>query len=202
MRRGLISVGLFAAFVVIVTLSRHHATTSTTTTTTSSTTTSIAPSTTTTTTTLASANGSTCQGSDFSGAGGLSQGAAGTIYTSFTLTKTTPGSCTLNGWPVISLANQAGAALAEHTIKIPSPGNPGNFLTPAANHAPSTLTLTQGSTTSFSVSFSDVTTGTQACATVAVVRVGTGVGSSTTPIALTYPLEPCNAGTLNVSPFY
>ncbi len=200
MRRGLISVGLFAAFVIIVTLSRHHATTSTTTTTTSTSTTTIAQST--TTTTLASANGSTCQGSDFSGAGGLSQGAAGTIYTSFTLTKSTPGSCTLNGWPVISLANQAGAALAEHTIRIPSPGNPGNFLTPAANRAPTTLTLTQGSTTSFSVSFSDVTTGTQACPTVAVVRVGTGVGTSTTPIALTYPLEPCNAGTLNVSPFY
>ena len=200
MRRGLISVGLFAAFVIIVTLSRHHATTSTTTTTTATSTTTIAQST--TTTTLASANGSTCQGSDFSGAGGLSQGAAGTIYTSFTLTKSTPGSCTLNGWPVISLANQAGAALAEHTIRIPSPGNPGNFLTPAANRAPTTLTLTQGSTTSFSVSFSDVTTGTQACPTVAVVRVGTGVGTSTTPIALTYPLEPCNAGTLNVSPFY
>ncbi len=200
MRRGLISVGLFAAFVIIVTLSRHHATTSTTTTTTATSTTTIAQST--TTTTLASANGSTCQGSDFSGAGGLSQGAAGTIYTSFTLTKSTPGSCTLNGWPVISLANQAGAALAAHTIRIPSPGNPGNFLTPAANRAPTTLILTQGSTTSFSVSFSDVTTGTQACPTVAVVRVGTGVGTSTTPIALTYPLEPCNAGTLNVSPFY
>ena len=201
MKRGLISVGLFAAFVVIVTLSRHHAATTptTTATTTTTTTTVVAP---TTTTSVASANGSTCQGSDFSGAGGLSQGAAGTIYTSFTLTKSTPGSCTLNGWPVIGLASQSGATLPERTVEIPSPGNPGSFLIPAANRAPTTLTLSQGSTTSFSMSFSDVAVGSQSCASVAVVRVGTGVGSSTTPIALTYPIQPCNGGTLNVSPFY
>ena len=131
----------------------------------------------------------------------MSQGAAGTIYTSFTLTKSTPGSCTLKGWPVLGLENQAGASLPERTVEIPSSGHPGNFLTPAANRAPATLTLQQGSTTTFSVSFNDVT-GAQACPFAAVVRVGTGVGSSVTSISLTYPIQPCNGGTLDVSPFY
>ncbi len=202
MKRALVSLAIFFAFVVIVTVSRHHTTpTSATTTTTSTSTTTSTTST--TTTTLASANGSTCRGADFSGTGGLSQGAAGTIYTSFTLTKTTSGSCTLKGWPVLGLANQAGATLPERTIEIPSSGNPGNFLTPAANHAPTTLTLDQGSTTTFSVFFNDVTTGAgSTCPSVAVVRVGTGVGSSQASIPLTYPIQPCSGGTLNVSPFY
>ena len=202
MKRALISLALFFAFVAIVTVSRYHSTTTpTTTTTTTSTTTTVAPST--TTTTVASADGSTCTGSDFSGSAGLSQGAAGTIYTSFTLTKTTPGSCTLKGWPLLGLESRTGATLPERTVEVPAAGNPGSFLTPAANRAPTTLTLQQGSKTSFSVAFSDVTTGTETtCPTAAVVLVGTGVGASTTSISLTYPIQPCNHGTLIASPFY
>ena len=202
MKRALISLALFFAFVAIVTVSRYHSTTTPTTTTTStSTTTTVASST--TTTSVASANGSTCAGSDFTGSAGLSQGAAGTIYTSFTLTKTTPGSCTLKGWPLLGLENRAGVTLPERTVEVPSSGNPANFLTPAANHAPTTLTLQEGSKTSFSVAFNDVTTGTETtCPTAAVVLVGTGVGTSTTSISLTYPIQPCNHGTLVASPFY
>ncbi len=202
MKRALISLALFFAFVAIVTVSRYHSTTTTTSTTTStSTTTTVVSST--TTTSVASANGSTCAGSDFSGSAGLSQGAAGTIYTSFTLTKTTPGSCTLKGWPLLGLENRAGVTLPERTVEVPSTGNPGSFLTPAANQPPTTLTLQQNSKTSFSVAFSDVTTGTEtSCPTAAVVLVGTGVGTSTTSISSTYPIQPCNHGTLVASPFY
>lgn len=202
MKRALISLALFFAFVVVVTVSRHHTTPNTTTTTT---TTSVSTTTTSTavTTTTALANGSTCQGADFTGVFGLSQGAAGTIYTSVTLTKSTPGSCTLKGWPVLGLKNQAGAVLAERTIDVPSSSDTVNFLNPKANHAPTTLSLTQGSGTTFSMAFSDVPTGSAtSCPTAAVVIVGTGVGATTSSISLTYPIQPCNGGTLIVSPFY
>ncbi len=201
MKRALISLAIFFAFVVAVTVSRHHTTSTTTTTTTAS----VSTTTTTTpvTTTTASANGSTCQGADFAGVFGLSQGAAGTIYTSVTLTKSTPGSCTLKGWPVLGLKSQAGAVLAERTVEVPSSSDTVNFLNPKANHAPTTLTLTQGSTTTFSLAFSDVPTGSAtSCPTAAVVSVGTGVGSTSASISLTYPIEPCNGGTLIASPFY
>lgn len=200
MKRALISLALFFAFVVVITVSRHHTTPGTTTTTTSVSTTTTS---TAVTTTTASANGSTCQGSDFTGVFGLSQGAAGTIYTSVTLTKSTSGSCTLKGWPVLGLKSRAGAVLAERTVEVPSSSDTVNFLNPKANHAPTTLTLNQGSTTTFSLAFSDVPTGSAtSCPTAAVVSVGTGVGATTSLISLTYPIEPCNDGTLIASPFY
>ena len=36
------------------------------------------------------------------------EGAAGTIYASVTLTKTTAGTCTLKGWPILTLSDRLG----------------------------------------------------------------------------------------------
>ncbi len=196
MRRAVISLALFFAFVAVVTLGRihAHATTTTTSTTTSSTTTS-------TTTTIAGP--AACSGSDFTGTFNLAQGAAGTISTSATLVKRTTGTCTLDGWPVLGLRSASGAALPEQTVEVPTAGNPANFISSAANQPPKVLTLVQGSSVSFSVAYSDVTSGTETtCPNAAVVTVAVAVGGPVLPITLEYPIAPCDSGLLRVSPFY
>jgi len=193
-RRGLISVAIFIAFVAIYTAVRHSTTTPTTTTT------STATSTTTTSTTLAN---SACKASDFSGAYNEGQGAAGTIEASVTLTKSTAGSCTLKGWPLMTLQDRLGAVLPVHLVDVPSSsGNAIQFDTAAANKAPTTLTLHQNSTTTFSLAYSDVPTGATACesaVTLSVQFVASGAAINVTP---QYAVQPCNAGQIWVSPFY
>ncbi len=206
MRRGLISVAIFAAFVVIYTLSRHATDTSTTTTTTSTTTTTAAHSTTTTTSTLAS---STCSGSAFSGTYNEGQGAAGTIYASVTLTKTTPGSCTVDGWPLVTLQNKLGGLVAVTPIDVPKAGNGFQFLTgtasdltSAANHAPSALSLTQNQSVTFALAYSDVTVGTQACGSGVSMSVQFATDGSTVGLTPPSPIQPCDNGQIWLSPFY
>jgi hypothetical protein len=89
--RALKSLAIFAAFVVIYTLSRHviHSTTTTTTTTT----TTAAHSTTTTTSTTPPASDA-CEGQNFSGLYNTGEGAAGTVYATVTLTNTGAHECT------------------------------------------------------------------------------------------------------------
>ncbi len=193
MRRGLISVAIFVAFVAIYALSRHVAGTSTTTTSTSTTSTS------TTSTTLAS---TACQAGDFAGAYNQGEGAAGTIYASVTLTKSTAGSCTLRGWPRITLQDRLGAVLTSKVIDVPSASNQFQFLATQANAAPTTLTLHQNGTTTFSLAYSDVQTGATACesaVTLSVQFVANGAAIAVTP---QYAVQPCNGGQLLVSPFY
>ncbi len=197
MRRGIISVAIFVAFVVIFTVSRHAITTTTTTTTAQppSTTTSMV----TTTTTLAS---TTCDASDFSGVYDEGEGAAGTIYASVTLTKTTAGSCTLNGWPLITLSDKLGAVLPSSTVDVPSAGDDIQFPSAQANAKPSTVTLSMNSTTTFSLAYSDVQTGNTACpsaVTLSVQFVASGAAVAVTP---QYAVQPCDGGRLWVSPFY
>ncbi|HTT58481.1 MAG TPA: DUF4232 domain-containing protein [Acidimicrobiales bacterium] len=208
MRRGLISVAIFAAFVVIFTLSRHAIDTSTTTTTTarSTTTTTLAASTTTTTTTLAS---STCSGSSFSGTYNEGQGAAGTIYASVTLTKTTPGSCTVDGWPLVTLQDKLGGVVTLTPIDVPQAGNDFQFLTgtasdltSAANRAPSSLTLTQSQSVTFALAYSDVPVGTQACGNGVSMSVQFAVDGATVGLTPPSPIQPCDTGQIWLSPFY
>jgi len=192
-RRGLISVAIFIAFIAIYTLGRHGFGTSTTTTTT--TTTSLA----TTTTTLAS---TACSANDFSGAYNEGQGAAGTVEASVTLTKSTAGSCTLKGWPLMTLQDRLGAVLKSTLVDVPSSADRHQFSGAQANHAPTTLTLNQNSTTTFSLAYSDVPTGAAACesaVTLSVQFVANGPVINVTP---PYPVQPCNQGQIWVSPFY
>jgi hypothetical protein len=120
--RALKSLAIFAAFVAIYTVSRHvvHSTPSTTTSTTiPHTTTTTPPSG--TTTTLAS---TACGGSDFTGVYNEGEGAAGTIEASVTLTKTTAGSCDLQGWPILTLQDKLGAVLTTAPVDVPSARSP------------------------------------------------------------------------------
>lgn len=198
MSRALKSLAIFAAFVVIFVISRHAIDPSTTTTTTSSTTTS----TSTTTTTTAAVIGSTCKGSDFTGVFNEGEGAAGTITASVTLTKTTPGTCTLKGWPILTLQDTDGALLVSSTIN-ESPSNaPIQFPSAQANRAAALLTLATQSKTTFSLAYSDVPTSTAVCPTAQTLSVQIAKGESAATVTLTVPIQPCNRGTIWVSPFY
>jgi len=105
-RRGITSAAIFVAFIVIITLSRHviDQTSSTTTTVTTPpvTTTSVAA-----TTTTAASSATTCQGSAFSGLFNEGEGAAGTVYASVTLTKRSAGTCSIKGWPILTLQDKS-----------------------------------------------------------------------------------------------
>ena len=164
---------IFFAFVIIFVFSRHYLTTTTTTTT--STTTTIASS---TTTSLASLT--TCQGRDFKGVYDEGEGAAGTIVASVTLSKQTPGSCVVDGYPTLTLQDETGAVFSSTT----STTSPIQFPVAAANRPASKIAVTEGGASAVTIS-------------VQFQRNG-----STTPVTPGYPIQPCNAATIWVSPFY
>jgi hypothetical protein len=190
-RRGLISVAIFIAFAAIFTLSRHslHSTSSTTTTVT-------APTSGSTTTTLASMT--TCQGSDFRGEYNEGEGAAGTIVASVTLTKVTTGTCTVDGYPLLTLQDQSGAVFSSTT----SDQSPVQFPAAAANKPPTSHTVTNGASITFALGYSDVPVGTETCPSAVTISVQFSKNGSTTTVTPSYALEPCNAATIWVSPFY
>jgi hypothetical protein len=193
-KRGLYSLAIFFAFVAIYALSRHATTTTTTTTSTV-----LTP----TTTTSSATGATTCQGSDFRGAFNQGQGAAGTVYASITLTKTTSGSCTIKGWPTLTLQDRLGAVLPSSTVDVPSAGSTKTFLDSRANHSPGLVTVQNGATTTFSLAYSDVPTGTETtCPSAQSVSVALTKNGSTVAVTPQYPPAPCNHGLVWVSPFY
>ena len=194
MRRGLVAITLFFAFVAIYTLSRHGTTTTTTTTSTSSTTTTSLVTTTTSKT--------TCQGSDFSGAFNQGQGAAGTIYASITLTMKSGAPCTIDGWPQLTLQDKSGAVLALNEVRLPASGLGIVFPDTRANQPPSLLHLQQGSTTTFSLGYNDVQVGNTACVNAVTISVQFKANGSAIAVTPAYPIQPCANGRVWVSPFY
>jgi hypothetical protein len=197
-RRGLTSLAIFVAFVVIITLSRHLiGSTSSTTTTTLSTTTTISAATTTT-----SATATTCQGGAFTGVFNQGEGAAGTITASVTLTKHSAGTCSIKGWPILTLQDKTGAVLALNLVDQSGTNNAIQFTTAKANAAPTQLTLSSGSVTSFSLAYSSVTTANTVCDDAVTISVQFATGASSVPITPAYPLQPCDNGKIWVSPFY
>lgn len=200
MRRGLISVAIFLAFVAIFTLSRHHTPTVTTTTTGAPiTTTTTSSSGTTTTSTLAEA---VCQGSSFNGVYDEGQGAAGTVYASVTLTKTSPGTCAVTGWPTVTLQDKTGALLPVNLVNVPSAGNTLRFPAPKANRAPTQVLLHQGSVTNFSLAYSSVETANTVCDNALTLNIQFATGGSAVPVTAPYAVQPCDNGKVWVSPFY
>ncbi|HUZ40018.1 MAG TPA: DUF4232 domain-containing protein [Acidimicrobiales bacterium] len=200
MRRGLTSVAIFVAFVVILTLSRHIIDTpSSTTTTTTATTTTTSLS---TTTTSALATASTCKGSDFTGIYNEGQGAAGTVYASVTLTKHTAGSCSVKGWPILTLQDKTGAVLELSQVNETGSANAVQFTPAKANEAPSALTLTNTSTVNFSLAYQDVQTANTVCDNALTISVQFAKGASTVAVTPAYPVQPCDNGKMWISPFY
>jgi hypothetical protein len=189
---------IFFAFVAIYTVSRHvidsnKATTSTTTTTTTTATTGA------TSTTLA---GDACKASDFTGTYNEGEGAAGTVYASVTLLKSTPGTCAIKGWPLLTLQDKLGAVLPVSLVDVPSSGSSVQFPSAQANAAPSTVTLSYNEATEFSLAYSDVPSGTAACESAVSLSVQLATQGAAIAVTPTYPVQPCNAGQIWVSPFY
>ncbi|MGH9021294.1 MAG: DUF4232 domain-containing protein [Acidimicrobiales bacterium] len=194
MRRGLVSLAIFFAFVAIYTLSRH------TTTTTTTTTTAASASTTTTTVTGSTA---ACTGSDFSGAYNTGEGAAGTIYATVTLTKTSPGSCAADGYPTLTLLDRLGAVLTSRTVDVPGQSTAVTFLDSRAKPAPTRHVVASGATLTFSLAYSDVPTGSQTtCPSAQTVSVGFAAGESSAPVTPAVAPAPCDGGLVWVSPLY
>ena len=200
MRRGAISIAIFVAFVVIITVSRHVIDS------TSSTTTTGVPVTTTTinsaATTTAVGAAPTCQGSAFSGVFNEGEGAAGTIYASVTLTKATPGACSIKGWPILTLQDKTGAVLPLNLVDQTGSNNAIEFTGPKANDPPVALTLTNGSITNFSLAYSSVQTANTVCDNAVTISVQFATGGSSLPVTPSYPVQPCDNGKIWVSPFY
>ena len=193
MSRALKSLGLFLAFVVIFTLSRHALHTSTTTTSGA-----VATSTTSSTSVAVPA----CSARDFRGVFNAGQGSIGTVYASVTLTKDAGPTCTLEGWPMLTLQDRTGAVLPSSTSNLPTVNSPIQFPDAPANRAPTRLTVTSGDTVNFDVAYSSVPTGTQTCPSVETLSVQLAKGGPVVAITPAYPPQPCNQGALWVSPFF
>ena len=185
--------------VVVAGYGVHHRTTTTTTTTVATTTTTTTTTSTTTTvptsTTTAPASLTTCRGSQFAGTNVGSQGAAGTGYDTMTLTKTSPGTCVVDGYPLITLLDAQGAPISGFSVAgatdLPAP----------ANGPPVALTISAGQRVGVELRYSDIPIGNAACPTVSQVDVRFVAGDQAVPVTFTYPIQPCE-GNLAVSPFY
>lgn len=192
MSRGIKSLALFVAFVAIFTLSRHALSHNTTTTT------FAAP---TTTTSSAALSQTTCQGSDFTGTFNQGQGAAGTIYGSITVTKRTGNPCVIDGFPLLTLQDKTGALLPV-SLTQDATGTPIQFTDAKANAAPSKLNFTVGSSTTFDLAYNDVGNGVNACPSASTINVQLKNGDSSISVTPQYPIQPCSAGHIWVSPFF
>ncbi len=156
----------------------------------STTTSTIAPSSTTTSVASTSCN-------HVMATAGQSQGAAGTITGVVTVTNTGSATCSAEGYPTVALFSGSGAPLTVTVVNGLSV-----TLSPAANAPPSPVTIAPSSTGQFAYQFSDVPVGAEtSCPTsesAAVTMPGATVASPTFALAI----DPCNNGTIRVSPVY
>ncbi len=201
MRRGLTSVAIFVAFIVILTLSRHVIDSTSGTTTTINT----VPVTTTTvaaTTTSSATSATTCQGGSFTGLFNEGEGAAGTVKASVTLTKHTAGTCVIKGWPILTLQDKTGAVLPLNLVDESGSKNVIPFPAPKANEPPTVLTMSNGSVTNFSLAYSSVQTANTVCDNAVTISVQFATGGASVPVTPAYPVQPCDNGKIWISPFY
>jgi hypothetical protein len=166
-----------------------HRSTTTTTTAAATTSTTVAPTTSTVVGTAA------C--SHISATAGQSSGAAGTITGVITVTNTGTSPCTANGYPTMALFSGSGAPLT-----VTMSNGLTVSITPPANAPPSTVTVAPSSTAQFAYQFSDVPVGNEtSCPSsegASVTMPGATSGSATFALAI----DPCNNGTIHVSPVY
>jgi Protein of unknown function (DUF4232) len=160
----------------------------------------VAKSTTTTTSTAASTTSTsggpgTC--SQVTAASTGSQGAAGTIVGTMTITNAGSASCTMMGYPSMALLYPGGTTLPVTmadglTVSVSGP----------ATAAPTLVTLAPGAAATFTYQYSDVPTGSEtscpSSTNVSAIPPGTSNGSQPIPLVL----SPCDNGTIHVSPVY
>ena len=137
-----------------------------------------------------------CVGGSLTGAVASSQGAAGTIEVTFSVTNVGAAPCLLFGYPSIQLLAASGAPITTTTIDDHT-----GFSVAAASRAPRRQRLTPRGTATFLLQYSQIPVGTeQVCPTSATVDVYPP--GSRSAVAIPAALQPCDAGTVHVSPFY
>lgn len=197
MRRWLVAAAVVVAFAAVYALSRHTTGPSGTTTTS---TTSSAPTTSTTTNPTSSAT--TCSPGDFNAVYDEGEGAVGIIYAGVTLTKTTAGTCTLEGWPLLTLQDHLGGVIPIQAVDVPTKGQSFKFMTPAENAAPTTLTIAKAQEVQFALAYSDVPVGTAVCPSATTLSVQFVANGATAAVTPTYAVQPCQGARIWLSPFF
>ena len=128
---------------------------------------------------------------------GQTQGAAGTIVGTITLTPVGSATCTMEGYPVLTRYSSGGA-----TVPITMVNGLTVNLSGPPTQPPSVVTLRAGQQAEFTFQYSDVVTGSEtSCASSTSVSV-TPPGASTASAQVPLTMAPCNNGTVNVSPVY
>jgi hypothetical protein len=170
-------------------------TTTTTTTVHRTTTTTVVTPTTASTTTTTTAGIASCK--QVSVTPGQTQGAAGTIIGTVTLTAVGSGTCTIEGYPNLTRYNASGAVVPTTVVQGLTTHIAGPPSQPAA-----LVTLASSQQAQFTFQYSDVVTGSEtSCAVSSTLSVTTpGATSPSTPAPLA--ISACNSGTVDVSPIY
>jgi uncharacterized protein DUF4232 len=130
-------------------------------------------------------------------AAGSTQGAAGTIVGTITVTNPGPGMCTIMGYPTLTRFDQSGA-----TVPVTMEDGITVALGGGATQPPALVTLAPNAQAEFAYQYSDVPAGSEiSCAGSATLAVTTpGAQMASSPIALA--MAPCDNGTVHVSPVY
>jgi hypothetical protein len=128
---------------------------------------------------------------------GQSQGAAGTIVGTITLSPVGSATCTMEGYPALARFSSSGATVPINVVN----GLTVNLSGPPTQ-PPSVVTLSSGQQAEFTFEYSDVPTGEETqCASSSTVTV-TPPGATTASAQVPLTMAPCNNGTVDVSPVY
>ena len=128
---------------------------------------------------------------------GQGQGAAGTITGVITVTNTGASACTADGYAKMALFSGSGAPLTVTMVNGLSVN-----ISPQASAPASSVTMAPSGKAQFAYQFSDVPTGTEtSCPNSEMVSV-TMPGATTASPTIALNLDPCNNGTIRVSPVY
>ncbi|HEY2214237.1 MAG TPA: DUF4232 domain-containing protein [Acidimicrobiales bacterium] len=128
---------------------------------------------------------------------GAAQGAAGTLVGTVTITNPGPSNCTILGYPNLYRYAANGSSVPVTVVH----GITLNLGAPATS-PPTTVVLTAGQQAEFTYQYEDVPTGNEtSCATSASMAVSVpGVANRSAQFPLS--MDPCNNGTVEVSPIY
>ena len=121
------------------------------------------------------------------------QGAAGTLELTLALRNSSTVTCTMNGYPALSLYDKNGPALPSTEVQ----GGSYNF----TDFAPSTVTLAAGAIAYANVGYSDVPTGNTPCSAAAAMWVSPPGGDVNHQV-ISQAFEVCNGGKLTASPVF
>jgi hypothetical protein len=175
--------------------SHHSATTTTSTAVHRTTTTTSVPPTTASTTTTTTAGVAAC--TQVSATPGQTQGAAGTIIGTITLSEVGTGTCTIDGYPGLTRFSSSGGVVTTTVVQGLTVNQSG-----PASQPPALVTLTPTQQAEFTFQFSDVVTGSETSCAVSSSLTITTPGATTPSAPVTLAISACNNGTVEVSPVY